>query len=73
MGIDGTAGVPFGTPERGRERSAQSAGGRTCETDGCATVLSIYNTASACSIHEQPQVKHALYREPGTRPSRPSR
>lgn len=30
--------------------------GRTCEHDGCPTVLSIYNRSASCSVHEEVRV-----------------
>ena len=30
--------------------------GRTCDHDGCPTVLSIYNRSTSCSVHEEVRV-----------------
>jgi len=31
--------------------------GRVCQTDGCTTVLSVYNKSDACSMHEYRTLK----------------
>ena len=70
MGINGRAGVTFGQPDRGRGKASRAAAGRTCDEDGCATILSTYNASTRCGIHEKAETKHALYRGPGSRTSR---
>ncbi len=32
--------------------------GRVCEITGCNTVLSVYNEAARCSVHEIPRSFH---------------
>ena len=41
----------LGTPLRGKEASARPPTGRVCTQDGCATVLSTYNSSSFCWLH----------------------
>jgi hypothetical protein len=45
-------GVLFGPSGPGR--TASSPRGRVCQAEGCLTLLSIYNHAPWCSLHEQP-------------------
>lgn len=42
----------FGTPNRGREASSRPAPGRVCADPGCSTILSTYNPAEHCGVHE---------------------
>jgi hypothetical protein len=37
---------------QGKGKTHRAAPGRVCRTDGCATVLSIYNDSPQCSLHE---------------------
>jgi len=48
--------VQFGAPVK-KKSLRMVARGRVCRTDGCATVLSIYNEAFDCSLHEGRSVK----------------
>jgi hypothetical protein len=48
--------IQFGVPTKGRT-TRTSDRGRVCRADGCATVLSIYNDSSDCSVHEITKVK----------------
>ena len=41
----------LGTPVRGKEASTRPPIGRVCTQDGCATVLSTYNSSSLCWLH----------------------
>lgn len=43
------------SPGRGVKRAQTWAGNRTCGANGCTTLLSIYNRAERCWIHEPPQ------------------
>jgi len=43
--------VAFGVPVKGKSLRP-SPQGRVCQTDGCSTVLSIYNDSLECSLHE---------------------
>jgi hypothetical protein len=49
--------LQFGAPVKGKSVQA-SPPGRVCETVGCETVLSVYNAATMCSLHE----RHKIYR-----------
>jgi hypothetical protein len=42
----------IGTPNRGREASSRSAPGRVCADPVCTTILSTYNSAEFCGVHE---------------------
>jgi hypothetical protein len=44
--------VQFGLASKGKSLKV-SAAGRVCQSDGCTTVLSIYNQAPDCSVHER--------------------
>jgi hypothetical protein len=44
--------VQFGVPSKGKSMKVSTAG-RVCQSDGCTTVLSIYNQAPDCSVHER--------------------
>jgi hypothetical protein len=44
--------VQFGLPSKGKTQKV-AASGRVCQSDGCTTVLSIYNRAPDCSLHER--------------------
>jgi len=59
----GTNGVQFGSPKRGKEASARSAPGRTCEYPGCSTVLSTYNSTNTCWAHEPRSYRRTFERE----------
>ncbi|HEX9237061.1 MAG TPA: hypothetical protein VF972_12350 [Actinomycetota bacterium] len=50
--------VQFGTPHKSKTPKI-SPHGRVCRADGCTTVLSIYNDAAECSMHELRMVKSA--------------
>ena len=43
--------LQFGIPLKGKS-IRKATRGRVCQADGCATVLSIYNGAEDCSVHE---------------------
>jgi hypothetical protein len=43
--------LQFGTPLKGKS-IRKTTRGRVCRTDGCTTVLSIYNASDDCSVHE---------------------
>ena len=43
--------LQFGIPLKGKS-IRKAIRGRVCRTDGCATVLSIYNGQDDCSVHE---------------------
>jgi len=48
------AGGRFEPAPSGKTRSPKvSARGRICEVPGCTTMLSIYNEAPVCSLHER--------------------
>jgi hypothetical protein len=51
----------FGAPARGKEATARQPSGRVCAQDGCKPVLSTYNKADRCSVHDEPRFRHALY------------
>jgi hypothetical protein len=46
--------IPFGRPSDKRLDKANT--GRTCAEDGCDTVLSRYNKADRCGVHEPARV-----------------
>jgi hypothetical protein len=46
-----TTRTQFGSAVKGKSHR-MSASGRVCRSDGCVTVLSIYNKADDCSLHE---------------------
>lgn len=48
--------VQFGKADKGRTTKA-SESGRVCRAEGCTTVLSIYNDAADCSLHERQATK----------------
>jgi hypothetical protein len=56
--------VQFGPPKAGKP-TANTRGGRVCQSPECETILSIYNTLEWCSLHEQPKLR------PGTGPLSP--
>jgi hypothetical protein len=50
--------VQFGTPVKGKTvRQVQP--GRICRSEGCATVLSVYNDSEECSLHAAGKVTFA--------------
>lgn len=53
--------VQFGLPTKGKSLKV-SARGRVCQSDGCTTVLSIYNQAPDCSVHERRTLSRARSR-----------
>jgi hypothetical protein len=57
----GDKGTQFGPPVRGKEASSRAARGRVCDEPGCDTVLSTYNSASMCWMHERPPFRPARY------------
>jgi hypothetical protein len=54
--------VQFGTPTRDLARYAK---GRTCDHAGCATILSVYNSASLCGVHETSVTRPPLHGRSG--------
>ena len=42
--------IEYGSQTKGKMQRADR--GRVCGSDGCATVLSIYNDSPRCSVHE---------------------
>jgi len=46
--------VKFGSIDR-HKALRRSQSGRVCVSDGCSTVLSIYNESATCSVHERLQ------------------
>jgi hypothetical protein len=48
----------------------QHEAGRVCQSPGCDTRLSIYNSSSRCSVHEG--MAEQMQLAPSGRPSRPS-
>jgi len=61
MARNDRGGTQVGAPIRGKEASSRAARGRVCAHEGCATILSTYNSATECSVHTQPLYRHALY------------
>jgi hypothetical protein len=53
--------VQFGIPSKGKTPKV-STSGRVCQSDGCTTVLSIYNQATDCSVHERRTLSRARAR-----------
>ena len=51
----------LGAPARGKEASTRAPRGRVCAQAGCDTILSTYNKATHCSVHDEPRFRHALY------------
>lgn len=49
----------YGSPDKGKARD-RSPAGRTCEVDGCTTVLSTYNGSTTCWLHTPRPFRHAL-------------
>jgi hypothetical protein len=43
----------IGTPNRGHEASSRAEAGRVCSEPGCTTILSTYNPAEVCGVHER--------------------
>ena len=54
--VANSARVQFGAPVKGKSHRVVERG-RVCRSDGCATVLSIYNESPDCSLHEARSVK----------------
>jgi hypothetical protein len=54
----GDKGTQFGAPNRGKEAASRASRGRVCEEAGCGTVLSTYNAAHRCWMHEAPAFGH---------------
>ena len=48
--------MQFGLPVKSKSHR-RSALGRVCRTNGCTTVLSIYNRSADCSLHEHRSLK----------------
>ena len=42
--------IEYGSQTKGKTHRADR--GRVCSTEGCATVLSVYNDAPQCAVHE---------------------
>jgi hypothetical protein len=53
--------VQFGPPARGKGPDARASVGRMCDSPGCSTVLSTYNSSSTCWLHTGPSTRHPLY------------
>jgi hypothetical protein len=53
--------VQFGLPSKGKTPKVATSG-RVCQSDGCTTVLSIYNQALDCALHERRVVSRARAR-----------
>lgn len=62
--VKGSSGgtAKLGTPDRGKGASSRPQRGRICDQDGCATVLSTYNSSGTCWLHTQPTTRHSLAR-----------
>ena len=52
-------GTQYGVPVRGKEASTRAARGRVCIEPTCDTVLSTYNTALTCWMHDVPHTRPA--------------
>lgn len=52
----------LGTPGRGKDPGDRAATGRVCAAAECATVLSTYNTESACWIHRDRSPQRNTFR-----------
>jgi hypothetical protein len=57
----GEKGTQFGPPAKGRDASSRAARGRVCGAVGCDTVLSTYNSANMCWMHEPAPYRPPLY------------
>jgi hypothetical protein len=51
--------VSFGAPHGGKAAPQRSSRGRTCEQNGCCTLLSTYNSSSHCWVHAAPSYKRS--------------
>jgi hypothetical protein len=58
----GTARVSYGTPQHGKESPTRASRDRCCAFEGCSTILSTYNTSSACWVHTEPSMRPPLSR-----------
>jgi hypothetical protein len=52
----------FGAPARGKGATSRAARGRVCEEPGCDTILSTYNSARTCWMHEPAPFRMAINR-----------
>jgi hypothetical protein len=52
----------LGTPGRGKDLVSRPAMGRVCSQAECATVLSTYNSESACWIHRDRSPQRNTFR-----------
>jgi hypothetical protein len=50
---NGDKATQFGPPAAGRGAASRPARGRVCEDPDCGTILSTYNSADLCWMHER--------------------
>jgi hypothetical protein len=60
--------VQYGVPLANKQALHRERAGRRCEVAACETVLSTYNTSTACWLHTTATRRHAL--APTTEPLR---
>jgi hypothetical protein len=60
-GRSGRSNTLIGPPEHGHEAGSRPSPGRTCDQEGCSTILSTYNPAKECWLHAVPAFRHPLW------------
>jgi hypothetical protein len=59
VSVKSSTGTRYGTPTT-KGGPARSTEGRRCESPGCGTILSVYNTATMCYLHTTSSPRHPL-------------
>ena len=60
-GRSGRSNTLIGPPEHCHEAGSRPSRGRTCDQEGCSTILSTYNPAKECWLHAEPAYRHPLW------------